>query len=65
MTPEDTLAYKIKSSKTVRHYITGLEPGDYAVQKDGKKISKITVREDGTLYLEYKGGGNFAIEQTN
>jgi hypothetical protein len=63
-TPDDTLAYKIKSSKTVRHYITGLEPGDYAVQKDGKKISKITVKEDGTLYLEYKGGGNFAIEQS-
>lgn len=64
-TPHDTLTYKIKSSKTVRHYITGLQPGDYAVQKDGKKISKMTVKEDGTLYLEYKGGGNFAIEQTN
>jgi hypothetical protein len=60
--PEGVVHYSINTTKTVRHFISGLIPADYEVRKDGLLLQTITVNEDGTLYFEHAGGGNFQID---
>jgi hypothetical protein len=55
------LVYGINSSKTVRHIITGLQPGRYALYLDANKLAEKDVSDDGTLYFDHKGGGKFTI----
>jgi hypothetical protein len=57
------LAYHINSDKIVRHIITGLQPGRYAIYLNANQFAKKEVSEDGTLYFEYQGGGKFTIHR--
>ncbi|MCK6623442.1 MAG: T9SS type A sorting domain-containing protein [Calditrichaceae bacterium] len=60
--PGTWIGYNISTSQTVRHFITGLLPAQYQVKKDGALLQTIEVGNDGTLYFEHPGGGNFLIE---
>jgi hypothetical protein len=62
VSPEGLVHYNINSNKTVRHFVTGLIPADYEIRKDGVLLHTITVDDDGTLYFEHPGGGNFLID---
>ncbi|GAB4377524.1 MAG: hypothetical protein Kow0042_25410 [Calditrichia bacterium] len=64
--PAANIGYNFTSNKMVKHLITGLEQGLYFVKVDGNLISGINtfVGENGVLYFEYQGGGNFVISKS-
>ncbi len=64
---DNALSYSISGTASVRHYITGLEAGAYFVYQDGTQLSAINnlVADDGTLYFEQSGGGDFVISKSN
>ncbi len=66
-TPASAVSYTISTNKTVRHFITGLEPGVYFVNVDGNPVPGVNtlVDTDGVLYFEYSGSGTFSISKSN
>ncbi|MCB0306065.1 MAG: T9SS type A sorting domain-containing protein, partial [Calditrichaeota bacterium] len=48
-------------SQSVRHYLTGLLPGNYDVRKNGVSIATVPVDGQGVLYFEHSGGGTFEL----
>jgi hypothetical protein len=65
--PESAINYSFSSTKTVWHIITGLQQGLYYVRVDGNLITGLNtvVDENGVLYFQYSGGGNFVISKSN
>ena len=56
-----SLSYSINTSQSVRHYLTGLLPGNYDVRKNGVSIATVPVDGQGVLYFEHSGGGSFEL----
>ena len=62
--PASSISYNFSSNKVVKHFITGLKKGNYDVIADGNLLANIKVDKDnGVLYFESNGGGNFSITQ--
>jgi hypothetical protein len=66
-TPQTSISYVLNSNKTVKHVLTGLLQGTYNLEVNGNTIPGIntTVDEDGVLYFEYNGGGEFHLQHSS
>ncbi len=64
----NALTYTITAAGSVRHVVTGLEPGAYFVRQDGVTVPGVDsiVDENGSLYFESSGGGGtFVISKSS
>jgi hypothetical protein len=61
---ETSASYTLSASGTVKHLVTGLAAGAYAVTQGGTEIASVTAAVDGSLSFTSTGGGAFQINRT-
>lgn len=60
--PASSLTYTASfGAGAMEHVITGVEPGQYTIQRDGNAADQVNSDEMGTLYFETSGGGTFQV----
>ena len=60
-TPQTSASYTLTASGTVKHLVTGLAAGTYAVTQGGIGIGLVAAAADGSISFNSTGGGAFQI----